>query len=165
MLDADSMPRSHDAALQQRECGFNGVGVNLTHDIDVALMLDSLVSSHSATAHSVGIGRPFVGDNYVHIVADVFADEMREGCGLGIFRVKESQITITLPNPDHSFFVVHSTALPEAALFSSDIGFVNFDHAIKFGLSCFEHCGPDTMTEIPSGFVGLDSQGPLNLAG
>ena len=34
MLCTDIMPRSHDAALEKRECGFYGVGVNVAHDVD-----------------------------------------------------------------------------------------------------------------------------------
>ena len=60
MFDADFMPCSHDASLQEREGGFDGVGMNVTHDVDMALVLDGLVARHSSSAHSVWVRGPFI---------------------------------------------------------------------------------------------------------
>ncbi len=43
MLCANTMPRSHDAALQERECGFYGVRVDVAVDVDAILVVDRLV--------------------------------------------------------------------------------------------------------------------------
>src|ERR1700687_3452391 len=34
MLDADSVPRSGNAAFEERESGFYSIGVNISHDVD-----------------------------------------------------------------------------------------------------------------------------------
>ena len=39
MLRADLVPRSNDAAFQQRECGFHGVRVNVAVNVKPALCL------------------------------------------------------------------------------------------------------------------------------
>ena len=43
MLSGETVPRSHDAALQQRECALDGVGVNVAVHVDTALVVDGLV--------------------------------------------------------------------------------------------------------------------------
>src|SRR5437588_571275 len=55
MLCAHAMPRSDNAALQQRECALYGVGMNVTIDIDLLLVADRLVLSKfaSGTSHSL----------------------------------------------------------------------------------------------------------------
>jgi hypothetical protein len=36
MLGANPVPCAHDAALQKRECGLDGIRMNVAHDIDAA---------------------------------------------------------------------------------------------------------------------------------
>src|SRR5690348_1203021 len=53
MLDADSMPRSHNAALEKRKSGFDGVRVNLSDHVDMAFVTNSLVPFNSSAAHRI----------------------------------------------------------------------------------------------------------------
>src|ERR1039458_216817 len=89
MLRANSVPCSNDAPLEQRECGFYGVGMNVRPEPDVLfagvfdrLMLDS--------AHSLAVRGQFVSDDHVNVAADVFLDVPRQSSSLGIFRMKEA---------------------------------------------------------------------------
>ncbi len=43
MLCGDAMPRSDDAALEQRERGFNGVRMNLAVNVNLRFVLNRLV--------------------------------------------------------------------------------------------------------------------------
>src|SRR5947209_4617029 len=87
MLGAESVPRSHDSALEKRECRFDGVGVNVPHDIDAAAMLDSLVVLVSSLLNGYRIRGCVVGHNHIYIFADIFADELRQCSGLRIARM------------------------------------------------------------------------------
>src|SRR5437016_1456611 len=55
---ADAMPRSDDAALQERECVFHGVRMNVAVNVDFSLVLDSLMldGRDSGFGHCVGVG-------------------------------------------------------------------------------------------------------------
>lgn len=44
---ADSVPCSHAAALQERECRFYGVRVNAAHDVNLAAAVDVRVTDPS----------------------------------------------------------------------------------------------------------------------
>jgi len=76
MLRANSVPRSHDALLEKRESGFDGVGVNVAPDVDPTAVIDRLVprAGYSAALHCERIGCQIVRDNHVHVPADVLAD-------------------------------------------------------------------------------------------
>src|SRR5204862_2203345 len=43
MLGANSVPCSHDAALEQGDSGFDSVGVNVSHDVHAGTVVDFLV--------------------------------------------------------------------------------------------------------------------------
>jgi hypothetical protein len=76
MLWANPVPRSHNAALEKRESRFNGVCVNVAHDINLATVVDGLVprSGDSSALHCEGIGCEVIGDNHVYIAAYILAD-------------------------------------------------------------------------------------------
>jgi hypothetical protein len=80
--------------------------------------------------------------------------------------VEHSQFAIALADADDDFFLSIAARVSRSPRSpSADVGFVHFDNAIKFTLVSFEHGLADAMAEIPRCFVGLDSQGSLNLAG
>ena len=66
MLWADSMPCSHDAALEKRERSFNGVRMNVSHDVDFSAVIDGFVLALRPRFYGSRIGRKFIGDNHVH---------------------------------------------------------------------------------------------------
>ena len=49
MLRRDTMPRSHDPALEQAESGLHGVGVNVAANIDFLFVGNSLVLAGAGT--------------------------------------------------------------------------------------------------------------------
>src|ERR1039458_8331414 len=98
MLCRDSMPRSHDAALEQGECRFYGVCVNVAANINALSMLNRFMFGvmHSSPFHGEGIGHEFIRHNHVYIVADVFLDVLGECASLYILRMEESKFAAAL---------------------------------------------------------------------
>src|ERR1700688_472182 len=98
MFSRYTMPRTNNSALEQRECGFNGVGVNGALNIDVLLVLDSPVffGWHSRLPKSKRIGYELVRNNHIYVLTDVFFDVLRQRSGLRIFSMKKPQLTVAL---------------------------------------------------------------------
>jgi len=99
------MPRSHNAALQEREGGFNGVRVDVTFDEDALPMLNRFVLGimHASPLHGEGVGHEFICHNHVNIVTDVLFDVLGECSSLHILSMEEAQITAALAKADHRF--------------------------------------------------------------
>jgi hypothetical protein len=167
MLCADAMPRSHNAALEQREGILNGVRVDISHDIDLAAMIDGLVLFcwNASAIHGVGIGHKIIRHNHVNILADVLSDELRDGSSLGIAGMKKSHFAVPLPDSEYDFFVIPARLVSASPDLSADIGFVYLYDAIEHGPCGFPHSGTDAMAEIPCGLIAADSERSLNLAG
>ena len=104
MLRADLVPRSHDAALQQGECGFDGVRRNasaiLIADVFTCAMVDDLMFFF---ADSVLIGGETIRNKHVNVGTDVLSDVLCQCSALGIFGVEEPQIAIALAKADDDF--------------------------------------------------------------
>lgn len=162
MLWADPMPRSNDAALQKGESGFNGIGVNISHDIDVSAVVDRLVGNAS-NFRGIGIRSEVIGDNYIHIGLDILSDVLRESSCFHVISVKQSQIAIALANSDHDFFVIVLSRMTLADSSTANVRFIHLNGASQFPLSRFFHRGPDSMAEIPCSLVAADSKRSLNL--
>src|ERR1039458_28416 len=123
MLGADLVPRSHDAALEQRESRLNGVGMNVGSEAHILfsrvihrLMLDA--------ADCFLICGQLISDDHINVRAYVLLDVPRQRACLSILSMKEPQIAVALPNPDDYFFRVTLSA-PAAsitALLSAEIG-------------------------------------------
>lgn len=165
MLRADSMPASHDAALQERERRFDRVGVDVSLRIEAELVPDGLVPSVFAKVTGCApVGIPIIGEQDVHILRDILADVLFEGAALGVSGVEETQIAAALTNADNDFLVVEPRAFTVPPVLTADVGFVHFDFAAQHGLVYFDHRSADAVAEIPSRFVASESQRPLNLA-
>lgn len=169
MLGANSVPRSHDAALEKRERGLNGIGVNISHDVYAGTVVDFLVLTYSLSfTHRGFIRGGVIGEDYFHVLGDVLADVLCQRARLCIVRVKESQIAVALANANHDFLVVEFPDLPFAAIPAADIGNVHLDFAIQHWLVSLRHRMPDAVTEVPRGFIthsnrALDLQGGHSL--
>jgi hypothetical protein len=167
MFCADLVPRSHDAALQERECRLDGVGMNVSSGTDVFFfrVIDTFVFE---ITDSRFVSSPLVGDDNVYVGADVFLNVLRQRAGLSVLCVKESQIAIALTNADHYFFLSGGSnllpVLPSPESFSANIGFVHLNRAFEHYAFGFFHGRADAMAEIPSGFVA-NSDGSLDLVG
>lgn len=161
MLWADPMPGSNDAALQKGERGFNGIGVNISHDIDMAAVIDRSVR-HASNFRGVGIGSKIVCNNHVHVGFDVLSNVLRKRSGFHVIRMEQPEFAIALANPDHDLFVIILGSVPFADGTTTDVRFVHLHGAGEFALGRFHHRSADSVTEIPCGFVA-DSERPMYL--
>jgi len=155
MLCADTVPRSNDAALQERERRLNRVRMNVTVNVNLGLVLDRLVFfSERGFAEGRGIGVQLIRHKYFDILTDVLSDILSQRSGLDILRVKKSQIAATLPDADNDLFVgVSVSGLAVGVLPSAEIGFINFNGAVHHGAINFFHGSADAMAEVPCRFV------------
>jgi len=161
MLGADLVPCSDDAALQERERGFNGVRVNVGSKPNIlpGAVVNGFVSDFSG---SLSVSPQFVSNQDFHVLAEVLLNESRQRAALGISGMEETQITATLPDTDHDLFCVLSVLLPLPQLSATDIGFVHFNYSVQHRHLSLDHGATDAMAEIPCGFVA-DSEFALHL--
>jgi|ERR1700721_505255 len=169
MFRADLVPRSDDAALQERERRFNGVSVNVAINVMTSAVIDGLMAltSEASFVHRKRICGEVVGDNHFYFGTDVVFDVLRESSRLRIVRVEESQFAVTLTKADHDFFVSPPSATFTVSL-SADIGFVHLNSTVQHWAVNFFHGCSDAMAEIPCGLVGafvLAPDCPLELVG
>lgn len=90
MFCTDMMPRSTNAALEQGERTLNGVCVRVSHNIDSLAVVNrfELAGIHASTLDSGRVGRVIVGEDHVHVFADVLADILRHCPGLHVLSVE-----------------------------------------------------------------------------
>ena len=165
MLCGNLMPRSHDAALEQRERGFDGIGVNVAHNVHAGTVVDFLVVRSLGFPHGSIVRGCVIGEDDFHILRDIFADVLSECSALRVSRVEEAEIAVAFADADDHFFVVHLPDLAFAAIPAADVRCIHFDFAVEHRLVGLCHCVPDAMAEIPCCFVASDSKRALNLAG
>ena len=164
MLCADVMPSSHHPALQQRERGFNRVGVRIALDVDFQLVANRLVPSLGAKILcGTLIGVVIIGEQDFDILAQIFGDILFQSLGLHVFSMEETEFATTLTDADYDFFVVEPRAYPVSLIHSADEGFVHFDFSVEHSLFRLNHCGADSVAEVPCGLVA-DSESALDLA-
>jgi hypothetical protein len=158
------MPRSHYAALEQAKRAFDGVCVNIAHNISLFTVIDYFVPRDSCLPHGDRMRSEIVRHNYVNIFADVLADELGERTGLSISGMEHSEIAIAFADTHNDFFIFVFADVTFAAIPAADVGFVQFHGAAKFRFRGGRHSSADAVAEIPSGFVTADSQSALDLA-
>ncbi len=165
MFGTDSVPRSHNAALEQRESRFDGISVNVPHDVHAGTVVDSPVILAASLPHCGDIGHMVVSENYLDILTDILSDIFGERTRLRIVGMEESQIAITFADADYDFFILHAigATLPQRS--TADIGHIHLNLAVKHGFIGLRHGMADAVTEIPCRFVSADSKRALNLAG
>lgn len=164
MLRAYTMPATHDAALEQRERGFNCVGVSVALGVDAELVPNRLVPSLLAEFHrSTTVCAGVISKKYVEIFAQVLFDVLLERSTASIFCVEESKFAATLADSNDDFLVIEAGRLALVPELSADIGFVHFDFAVEHRSLRFDHRVPDAVAEVPRCFIA-DSERPLNLA-
>src|SRR5579872_4707927 len=105
MLRADLMPRPHDAALEKREGRFDGVGMNVPIDVDMAFMSNGFVLLDIISSpHRIGISRPLISHDYIDIFAHVLSNERGQSRAFSILSMEESHIATTLTYAQNNFF-------------------------------------------------------------
>lgn len=161
---ANLVPRSDHATLEERECGFDRVGVNVAFHVDVPAMADGLVLPSLAEFGSrAAILVEFVREKHIHIRAYVLLNESAERARLYVLSMEEPEFSPALPDADH-YFLVFGASSRFAVMESADIGFVHFDLARQHWTVGLHHGVPDTMAEVPRGFIA-DADSALNLTG
>jgi len=165
MLRGNLMPCSHDAALEKRECGFDGVRVNVAIDVTSRSVVDGLVILASSFPHGGDVRNVVIRENHFHVFADILADVLSERARLRIVSVEEPEIAVALADADDHFLVIVLCDMPFTAHLAANVGCIHFNLAVQHRLFGLSHCVPDAMAEIPCCFVTSDSKGPLNLAG
>src|ERR1035438_904031 len=163
VLCADAIPCSDDATLQEREGGFDSIGMNVSSKADVLFcaVIHSLMPS---VAHGLAIRAVIVGDDHVNIFRNVLLDVPRQSSTLGIFCMEEAYRPAALTNTNHDLLVaVAESGFAETALLlAADVGFVHFDSTVQHWPLRFHHSATNAMAEVPRGFVA-DSDGALHL--
>src|SRR6059036_1639819 len=102
MLRTDFMPGSHDAALQKREGAFDGISMNLPHNIKTLTVRNPLVTApmYLCFYHGRDIGTEVVSENSFDILAYVVFDVLRQRAGLNVFGVEEPKVSPALADSD-----------------------------------------------------------------
>lgn len=121
------MESSGQAALEQGACRFHGVGVHIAAHVDFRFVLDALVAHVVELRGFEIVDRAFVGHDCFCIFRDVIRDDLVDRVGFVVWSLDQPNGSAALPYSDHYVFVLELAAM--AALFSSDIGLVDFDYS------------------------------------
>lgn len=163
MLCADVMPRSANSALEQRECTLDCIGMGISDHIDFLGVVDRLMlfGVKPRLFNGGRVRRVVVGKDDLCVFANILADIFGERSGLYVLGMEQAEFTVTLVNSNHNFLVIRAAG---SVTSPTDIGFIHFNLSGELRLVCFDHCGANTVTEIPRRLVA-HSDGSLNLAG
>src|ERR1700719_453633 len=165
MLCTESMPRTNNAALQKRECGFDGVGIDVALCINVELVPNRFVPSIlPKMLRRTFVRLKVIREKDIHVLADVFSDVLLKGAALYIFRVEKSEVAATLTDSDYDFFVVMQRGFPFEPILSAYECFIHFNLSAQHSFVDFDHRCTDAMAQIPRSFVA-DSKRALNVTG
>lgn len=155
MLRADPVPRSNDAALQERKRALDCVRMNDAVNVALLLVLNRLVLE---SAHCLRVARHFVRDDQFGILRDVFKCRIAQRLRRDIVNVNEPDISAPLADADDDVFIVGVPPALFAARMTgislrADVGFVKLYDTIEFRLVEFSHGVADAVTEIPRRLV------------
>src|SRR4029077_7426140 len=144
MLCTDPMPGSNDSTLQEAECAFDGVGVNLAVNVNAIFVSDSLMLRFEL-AHRRRVRPIFIGDDHFNIFGDVVFDECGQRSDAHVASVEESNVATSLSDSkDDLLFALRMAGFVlMPALSRADVRFVDFDGAIKGMFVYFVHRGTD----------------------
>jgi hypothetical protein len=163
MLGANPVPRSHDAALEERESGFNRIGVNVSHHVHARTVVNLFVICPLGFPHSRFVRGGIIRENDFHVLTDILADVPSECSALCVSGVEEAQIAVALADAYDHFFVVHASDTAFALVPSADVRNVHLDLPIQHRFIGLRHGVADAMAEIPRRLVA-HSDRALNLA-
>jgi hypothetical protein len=150
MLCTDFMPRSHDAALQEREGRFYGVSVNVAHDVDAVLVANRPMPPHTDTPHGIGVSDVLVRDNHVHVLADVLAEVLGKRGRPRIRSVKESEFAISLADANDNFLVLSASAPSLPSDLDADTGFIHLNCSSQLTCGSLNHRRSNSVAQKPS---------------
>ena len=168
MLDADFVPRSHDAPFQERECGFDSVCGHIAPDVFSRTVINSLMLHFVMRGQSEVIELRFVGHNHVNGAVYVLRDEVIKFFLVKIASGNKARATSAFLESNNRDFVVNPMSASDALALAADVAFVDFDGPCKVCLSLagLSHCSADSVAQVPSGFIRtlmLSPEGTLDL--
>ena len=163
MFGTEPMPRTDNAALEQRKGRFHGVRVNVAINVGTPAMLDDFMIFDSCLLGSDRICGGIIGKKYVYIFADILANELCQRSSLSILCMKEPQVAISFADAHYHPFVIDASDTSLATINAANVGSVQFHFPIQHWLVSLRHCVTNAMAEIPRGFIGTDSKSALNL--
>jgi hypothetical protein len=161
MLHANLVPSSNDPTLQQGECGFDRISVNVAPYILARRVIHGFMFSAIFCKVKV-IKLRLVGHDDIHGLIHVSCNDVIQLRLVKITGRNEMQSPATFPDADDSSLLFEFSFM--TALFSSDVGLINFDSPGHFRGAGFDHRGSDAVAEIPRGLV-TPSDDALNLIG
>lgn len=165
MLRADAMPRSDDAALEQRECGFDRVRGHheavLVADVFFRFVINGLALRSLRDGQPLVVQHRFIGHDHVHIFAHVLLQDFADRLGVCVSNVDELQFAAALDDADDGFLVIPIVASADTLPLSADVRFINFNSAVQH-LVNFRHGEANSVAEIPCRFVA-DPERALDL--
>jgi len=165
MLGADSVPRPHNAALEERKSGFYSVGVNVSHDVYTGTMVNLFVVSTIRFPHRCLVRNMVICENDLHVLGNILADVTCERSAFSVLSVEEAEIAVALADAYNDFLIVVLSDVALTAHLAADVSNVHFNFPIQHRLIGLRHCVPNAMAEIPSRFVSADTERALNLTG
>jgi len=118
---------SGQAALEQRECRFNGVRVDITAHVDFRFVLDALMAHVVKLRGLEIVDRAFVGHDRFRVFRDVIRDDLVDRVRFVVRCLHQANGSAAFPNANDYVFVLEFAAM--AALLSADIRFVNFHYS------------------------------------
>src|SRR5438445_9076663 len=144
MLRRNSMPCTHNTALEQRECGFHSISradqpLFIAH-IFIGAVIHALMSRLSELGRCEIIEFRFIRHDDIYRLVYIASDDLIQGSLVDLVRVDEVQATIALTNTDYGSLIFKLSFV--AALFSANVGLINLYRAGKFVLY-FGHRSPD----------------------
>src|SRR6266849_6696894 len=150
MLCVHLMPRPNDAALEQAECGFDGIGMNVAMRV-LPCVVDRAVLFPLNPGERPRVDLRFVRHNDFHTRTQVVVDNLADGFGSSVCRMNHAEVAIPLPNADDNLFVRPGTP---AALLAAYVGFIYLYRA-TFNLvrQYVLHRSPDAVAQVPRSFV------------
>jgi hypothetical protein len=159
------MKSPNNRPLQETPDAFDGVGVDFTPDVFVLGVVDGLMAG--VMVSNASIGRPFISKDSYRFRGNVLQGDFMQSFPGSVSGNLEYDFPIPLNNSDNKCLVTF-VASPLPFGFPTYKGFVHFDNTAKkhlsFSVSGLVHSGPDSVTEIPSCFVG-DIQFSFKLVG
>jgi len=164
------MPRAQDAALQEREGGFDSVRGNVAVHVNLGSVVDRFVLFFIVPGQldCIWVGRKVVSHDDFHILANVLFDVLRQCSFFRVLGPEESEVAVALLDSNDTFFVI-STALELSAFaLPANIGFIHLDGSVEHRLFRRRHCRTNPMAQIPCRLVGtfvLPPERPLELHG
>src|SRR5713101_956419 len=142
MLRADFMPATAQPALEQRERGFDCVGVGFATNVLFDAVLNHLVlESHSASDPAIEV--EFVGEKNFDVLPQVLAHELLDGTSGHVLGVEQPEFAVPLPDTDDWPLLSSAPALGESLPATTDIGFVHFNLPVQHRLVALGHCRAD----------------------